>query len=293
MARARAVKELLMKQIFRLEMVVAEEDADRATGLLTLDVPFGWEEESLPTGETRFRVHCDNPEFVANLQNDMQARVPSAQCLVSTLEDQDWLAAWRQFFTPVPCGSRFVVLPPWLADSKDFPGREKVLIEPKSAFGTGHHATTALCLTVLSGLLDSGRVRAGQHFLDLGTGSGVLSIACCKSGLTGEGYDIDPLAVENALENKALNGISGFEVGLGSMEALEGRTYDLVLANILARPLIELAPPIIWACKPGACLVLSGLLEIQADSVEEAYMAQCLPKPRRVIDGEWCALVWE
>ena len=73
LVRARAVKELLMKQIFRLEMVVAEEDADRATGLLTLGVPFGWEEESLPTGETRFRVHCDNPEFVANLQSDMHS----------------------------------------------------------------------------------------------------------------------------------------------------------------------------------------------------------------------------
>lgn len=293
MGWARAIKDVLMKQIYRLEVVVTEEDADRATGLLTLGVPFGWEEESLTTGETRFRIHCDNREFVAGLQSDMLACVPDAQCSLSTLEDQDWLAAWRQFFTPVPCGSRFVVLPPWLADSKDFPGREKVLIEPKSAFGTGHHATTALCLTVLSDLMDAGRVRPGQHFLDLGTGSGVLGIACCKSGLTGEGYDIDPLAVENAIENRALNGISGFEVGLGSIDALEGRTYDLVLANILARPLIELAPRIVWACKPGAALVLSGLLEIQADSVEDAYMAQCLPKPRRVIDGEWCALVWE
>ena len=72
-----------------------------------------------------------------------------------------------------------------------------------------------------------------------------------------------------------------------------GTGYDLVLANILARPLIDLSQRIVWACKPGACLVLSGLLEIQADSVEEAYMAQCLPKPRRVIDGEWCALVWD
>ena len=282
-----------MKQIFRLEVVVTEEDADRATGLLTLGVPFGWEEESLPTGETRFRIHCDNPEFINNLQNDVQAHIPDAQCARTTLEEQDWLAAWRQFFTPVPCGERFVVLPPWLAETQDFPGRTKVLIEPKSAFGTGHHATTALCLSVVSGLLDSGRLKAGQHFLDLGTGSGVLGIACCKSGLIGEGYDIDSLAVENALENRVLNGVEGFEVGLGSIDALEGRTYDLVLANILARPLIELAQRIVWACKPGACLVLSGLLEIQADSVEQAYMAQCLPKPRRVIDGEWCALVWE
>ena len=183
-------------------------------------------------------------------------------------------------------GNRFLVLPPWLADSNEFPGRDKIVIEPKSAFGTGHHATTALCLTVLSELVESGRVKAGQHFLDLGTGSGVLGIGCCKSGLTGEGYDIDMLAVENAIENRGINGIEGFEVGLGSIDALEGRTYDLVLANILARPLIELSQRIVWACKPGACLVLSGLLEIQADSVEEAYMAQCLPKPRRVIDGE-------
>ena len=146
---------------------------------------------------------------------------------------------------------------------------------------------------MLSELVEAGRVKPGQHFLDLGTGSGVLGIACCKSGLTGEGYDIDMLAVENAIENRQINGIDGFEVGLGSIDALEGRTYDLVLANILARPLIDLAQRIVWACKPGACLVLSGLLEIQADSVEEAYMAQCLPKPRRVIDGEWCALVWD
>ena len=292
-APPQTLSERIMKNIFRFEMVVAEEDADRATGLLTLGVPFGWEEETLPTGETRFRVHCENPEFINNLQSDMQARIPAAECTLTTLEDQDWLAAWRQFFTPVPCGNRFVVLPPWLADSPDFPGREKIVIEPKSAFGTGHHATTALCLTVLSDLLDKGRVKAGQHFLDLGTGSGVLAIGCCKSGLTGEGYDIDMLAVENAIENRGINGIEGFEVGLGSIDALEGRTYDLVLANILARPLIDLAQRIVWACKPGACMVLSGLLEIQADSVEEAYMAQCLPKPRRVIDGEWCALVWD
>lgn len=240
-----------------------------------------------------FRVHCENPEFINNLQSDLQARIPAAEYTLTTLEDQDWLAAWRQFFTPVSCGNRFVVLPPWLADSNDFPGREKIVIEPKSAFGTGHHATTALCLTVLSELVEAGRVKPGQHFLDLGTGSGVLGIACCKSGLTGEGYDIDMLAVENAIENRQINGIDGFEVGLGSIDALEGRTYDLVLANILARPLIDLAQRIVWACKPGACLVLSGLLEIQADSVEEAYMAQCLPKPRRVIDGEWCALVWD
>lgn len=284
-----------MKTIHRLEIVVAESDYDCATGLLALEVPFGWEEQSLPTGETRFRVHCEQKDFLERLQQLLKQTVPAAESALSELEETDWLAAWRQFFTPVCCGNHFVVLPPWLADTPDFPGRTPILIEPKSAFGTGHHATTALCLRVVSDLLEAGRLQQGQHFLDLGTGSGVLGIGCCKFGLTGEGLDIDPLAVDNALENRALNAIApeSFTVAEGSIGAVAGKQFDLVLANILARPLTEMAADIVRACRPGGCLVLSGLLEIQADGVTAAYKAQGLPEPRRIIDGEWAALVWD
>lgn len=284
-----------MKTIHRLEIVVAESDYDCATGLLALEVPFGWEEQSLPTGETRFRVHCEQKDFLERLQQMLKQTVPAAESALSELEETDWLAAWRQFFTPVCCGNHFVVLPPWLADTQDFPGRTPILIEPKSAFGTGHHATTALCLRVVSDLLEAGRLQKGQHFLDLGTGSGVLGIGCCKFGLTGEGLDIDPLAVDNAVENRALNTIApeSFTVAEGSIDAVAGKQFDLVLANILARPLTEMAADIVRACRPGGCLVLSGLLEIQADGVTAAYKAQGLPEPRRIIDGEWAALVWD
>ena len=284
-----------MKTIHRLEIVVAESDYDCATGLLALEVPFGWEEQSLPTGETRFRVHCEQKDFLERLQQLLKQTVPAAESTLSELEETDWLAAWRQFFTPVCCGNHFVVLPPWLADTQDFPGRTPILIEPKSAFGTGHHATTALCLRVVSDLLEAGRLQLGQHFLDLGTGSGVLGIGCCKFGLTGEGLDIDPLAVDNAVENRALNAIApeSFTVAEGSIGAVAGKQFDLVLANILARPLTEMAADIVRACRPGGCLVLSGLLEIQADGVTAAYKAQGLPEPRRIIDGEWAALVWD
>lgn len=284
-----------MKTIHRLEIVVAESDYDCATGLLALEVPFGWEEQSLPTGETRFRVHCEQKDFLERLQQLLKQTVPAAESALSELEETDWLAAWRQFFTPVCCGNHFVVLPPWLADTQDFPGRTPILIEPKSAFGTGHHATTALCLRVVSDLLEAGRLQQGQHFLDLGTGSGVLGIGCCKFGLTGEGLDIDPLAVDNAVENRALNAIApeNFTVAEGSIGAVTGKQFDLVLANILARPLTEMAADIVRACRPGGCLVLSGLLEIQADGVTAAYKAQGLPEPRRIIDGEWAALVWD
>lgn len=284
-----------MKTIHRLEIVVAESDYDCATGLLALEVPFGWEEQSLPTGETRFRVHCEQKDFLERLQQLLKQTVPAAESALSELEETDWLAAWRQFFTPVCCGNHFVVLPPWLADTPDFPGRTPILIEPKSAFGTGHHATTALCLRVVSDLLEAGRLQQGQHFLDLGTGSGVLGIGCCKFGLTGEGLDIDPLAVDNAVENRALNAIApeSFTVAEGSIGAVAGKQFDLVLANILARPLTEMAADIVRACRPGGCLVLSGLLEIQADGVTAAYKAQGLSEPRRIIDGEWAALVWD
>lgn len=284
-----------MKTIHRLEIVVAESDYDCATGLLALEVPFGWEEQSLPTGETRFRVHCEQKDFLERLQQLLKQTVPAAESALSELEETDWLAAWRQFFTPVCCGNHFVVLPPWLADTQDFPGRTPILIEPKSAFGTGHHATTALCLRVVSDLLEAGRLQEGQHFLDLGTGSGVLGIGCCKFGLTGEGLDIDPLAVDNAVENRALNAIApeNFTVAEGSIGAVTGKQFDLVLANILARPLTEMAADIVRVCRPGGCLVLSGLLEIQADGVTAAYKAQGLPEPRRIIDGEWAVLVWD
>ena len=284
-----------MNTIHRLEIVVAESDYDCATGLLALEVPFGWEEQSLPTGETRFRVHCEQKDFLERLQQLLKQTVPAAESALSELEETDWLAAWRQFFTPVCCGNHFVVLPPWLADTQDFPGRTPILIEPKSAFGTGHHATTALCLRVVSDLLEAGRLQQGQHFLDLGTGSGVLGIGCCKFGLTGEGLDIDPLAVDNAVENRALNAIApeSFTVAEGSIDVVAGKQFDLVLANILARPLTEMAADIVRACRPGGCLVLSGLLEIQADGVTAAYKAQGLPEPRRIIDGEWAALVWD
>lgn len=283
-----------MPDLYRLEIVTEEEDFDRVSGLLALHAPFGWEEESLASGETRFVIHCESREHLGELRAQLLAAAPGAAATLEAVERQDWLAAWREFFTPVPCGSRFVVLPPWLTADTDFPGRIPILIEPKSAFGTGHHATTALCLGALSELLDTGRVVPGQTFLDLGTGSGILGIGCCKSGLTGLGLDIDPLAVANARENRALNGVSpeAFTIEEGGVALAAGRSFDLVLANILAGPLRELAPELAAALDLGASLVLSGILVSQADTVEAAYRAQGLSPAHRRIEGEWCALVW-
>lgn len=263
------------------------EDYDRITGLLTLEVNFGWQEQSLANGDCVWQVHCENRDFLESLAKKIGEISRESECELREVENRDWTSAWREFFTPVKAGN-FVVLPPWLEDG----GKNEIVIEPKSAFGTGHHETTVLCLKALSNLLDEGTIKEGQTFLDLGCGTGVLGIACDKSGLVGLGLDIDPLAVENAEENILLNKIHNFKISQGSICDVAGQKFDLILANILAGPLGEMAPEIAAALKPAGVLVLSGILDIQADKVEEAYLRAGLPKAARLASGEWRALIF-
>lgn len=283
-----------MSTLTRCDILAQEDVVDAVAGLLSVETPFGWEEESLPTGETRFRVHCAERAFMEALADKIRAVLPgSVEADLAEVPDANWALAWREYFTPIACGSRFLVLPPWLRESADTANRTPIIIDPGSAFGTGHHATTALCLTALSQLMDAGRVRAGMNFLDLGTGSGILGLGCCLSGLSGLGADIDPLAVKNAWDNCALNGVENFTILRGGVETARGMSFDLALANILAQPLRELAPELTRLLRPGGCLVLSGILEIQADAVEAAYRAEGLPSARRLADGDWIALIWD
>ena len=278
-----------MADLIRIDILAEEDDSDAVLGVLARLSPYGWQEESLPTGETKYSVHCENAGVVEKLCAEIQLFAPSAALTRSLVPQQDWQAAWKDFFTPVNCG-RFTVLPPWRL--KDAPrDTTPIVIEPKCAFGTGHHNTTVLCLTAISELLDAGRIKPGMRFFDLGTGSGILGIGCALCGLSGIGADIDPLAVDNARENREINHAANFEVRSGSIENAGGETFDLVIANILAAPLREMAQDIMTAVKPGGVLVLSGILTIQADAVAEAYKA--LGTPRRVVSEEWSALVWD
>lgn len=279
-----------MPDLFRVEVLTEDCDCDAVQGVLVRLVTYGWEEENLPTGETRFRVHGHSHDFADQLAEELQAFAPNARQKRDSIEDKDWQAAWREFFTPVFC-DRFVVLPPWLKESTPTGDALPIIIEPKSAFGTGHHPTTVLCLLALSELLNAKRLQPGHTFYDLGTGSGVLGIGCALSGLTGAGSDIDSLAVTNATENALINAVADrFEVRSGSAEAANAAQFDVVLANILAGPLRELAPDVLPLVKPGGALILSGILTIQADAVAEAYAS--LGTSRRMESGEWSCLIW-
>ncbi len=281
----------MTEQLIRIDIVVEENDLDAANGVLALAAPFGWEEESLPTGESRLRLHTEYAEWADRFLRTLAATLPHARVEKSLVPKTDWAVAWRDFFTPVECGRRFLVLAPWM-DTSDPRGRTIILIEPKTAFGTGHHPTTALCLAAISDLFDQGRIAPGMRFFDVGTGSGILSIAAAKLGLTGLAVDIDSLAVDNTRENAAVNHVTdAIEIRQGSTEHVSER-FDLILANILAQPLREMAPDLLARLKPNGCLVLSGLLTLQADSVEAAYAALGLPPAQRASEGEWARLVW-
>lgn len=290
-------------ELIRIELTVMGDELDYLTACLATELSYGWEEEVLPDGRARCIIHAENELFAQELLAAIAARMPQVEVRRNLVPKADWVEAWKVFFTPVNCGTRFIVLAPWMEEEKAqalSQGRIPIIIEPKTAFGTGHHASTSLCLSGLSRLLDQGRVKAGQRFLDLGTGSGILGIGAAKSGLSGLALDIDMLAVENSLENRVLNGVEDkMEVRRGSLGPVGHggdhgpvtEQFDLIFANILAEPLKALAPYIVARLKPNGIIILSGILATQAHGVAAAYTYHGLPEPQYEYDGEWSSLI--
>ncbi len=278
----------------RFEFRVAEADYERAMAFLALRVPQGWEESLSPAdGAWRVTFHVDDHPLAEELAAAVSAAFPEGGLTRAAVDPQDWAMAWRDFFTPVQAGRVFEILPPWLAD-KGADGRTHIVIEPKMAFGTGHHPTTALCLRVIGDLAQSGRLDARPRFLDLGTGSGILAIGLALLGCRGVGLDIDPQAVACAEENAAANGVADrLALAAGSIDCLApDASFGLIVANILSGPLIALSADIAARLAPGGMLALSGVLAEQAAGVASAYARFGLGQPRTLVDGEWAALCW-
>lgn len=202
---------------------------------------------------------------------------------VEQLEDKDWVREWMDHFHPMQFGERLWICPSW----RDVPDPEavNVMLDPGLAFGTGTHPTTALCLQWLDGL-----DLAGKTVVDFGCGSGILGIAALKLGAARViGIDIDPQAIQASRDNAERNGVAGqIELYLPA-EQPEGLLADVVVANILAGPLRELAPLIAGLGKPGSLMALSGVLESQAPELETIY-GQWFEMDPTAIKEEWCRL---
>ncbi len=206
---------------------------------------------------------------------------PGAVVRTRRSEDESWREGWRAFFRGSRVADRIWVRPPW--EAPDPQAAVTVVVDPGMAFGTGTHETTRGCLKMLEGLLDP---PPATPVLDLGTGSGILAIAAALFGARAVGVDNDPDATDNARHNAALNGVEDrVEWITGTIDAVQG-PFDVVVANILAHVLIELAPALTAVARRD--LVLAGLLEKDADAVVAAYPAFALV--RRLAEGEWAIL---
>jgi len=220
------------------------------------------------------------------------SRIAGRAITVAPLPDQDWIRLSQEGLPPVRAGRFFVY---GAHDAGTVPhGVIPIRIEAGLAFGTGHHETTALCLAALSDLANR---RAFRNVLDLGCGTGLLAIGAAKLWKRRVlASDIDPVAVEVTRENARANGVAPLVAavtadGLTSPVLSVGAPYDLIIANILAGPLTQLAPSIQKALAPGAMLVLSGLLNNQEKLVASFYQNLRLRAARRA--GPWSALVLE
>ncbi len=184
-------------------------------------------------------------------------------------DEEDWANAWKQYFKPLRIGQHLIVKPSWEEFSSE-PGDLILELDPGMAFGTGMHPTTSLCLQKLEQL-----VQPGIKMADIGTGSGILSIAAARLGAASVlATDIDLLAREVAAANTARNGLTEV-IQVLELEPFEQRAYDcdLIVANIVAHTIIELAPSLARRLKPGGTFLASGIVEEREGAVREALRA--------------------
>lgn len=212
--------------------------------------------------------------------------------VVSKVPDTDWVDKVRRELTPVEAGRFFVY---GSHDADKIPDSSvPLLIEAAMAFGTGHHGTTQGCLEALDRLATEGFI--GKHVADIGCGTAVLAMgAACLWPDMIIASDIDEVAVEVAEANVRANNLSDkvtcvVAAGFENPELHARAPYDLVFANILKQPLIDLAPDMASHIAPGGYAILSGILTWQADEVVEVYTAQGMPQLRRDTIGEWVTL---
>lgn len=212
-----------------------------------------------------FDVAVDRPGLVHAL-TDLVPDIAPDQIDFRDVEDADWVRAWMDTFQPMQFGRRLWIYPWTVEPPQDAGDAVVVRLDPGLAFGTGTHATTALCLEWLDGLPLQGR-----SVLDYGCGSGVLAIAALKLGAAHViGVDLDPQALEASRDNAERNGVAA-NLELVLPQHFVAVPQDVLVANILAGPLVELAPLFARACKPGAPFALSGILAGQHDEVLVRY----------------------
>lgn len=241
--------------------------------------------EQQMSGLSQIRLYLEDgsaaPETVSLLRSQLsalRAQYPavdfgSLSVALANVRDEDWENSWKQYYQPLPIGERLLVVPQWLSPENP-EQRIPVLLDPGMIFGTGAHASTQMCMRELEQT-----VHGGERVLDLGSGSGILSITALLLGAkTAVGVDIDPKAEDIARENAAINGllsdrftaVTGDVIGDEAMMTRLGAQYDVVLANIVADVIIPLSPVVPRFLAKDGVFICSGILDTRFDEVAAA-----------------------
>lgn len=226
-------------------------------------------------------------EFRAFLQDRFRALSLDAEISAEGVSEDDWAENWKKYYKPISLG-RVTVVPAW----EEYTAKEGEIIvrmDPGMAFGTGTHETTRLVMRILQDV-----VKGGERVLDVGTGSGILSICASKLGAKDiYAYDIDPVAVRVAKENALADGCENITVGVSDLLKDVDRTapYGVCVANIVADIILRMLPDIGALLLPGAPLILSGIIAPRKQDVIEAAAAQGFLVEREESENDWVALL--
>ena len=293
-------------------ITVNAKDVDKAGDIANMVVPYGiyiedysnleeeaWEiahidlidEDLLQKDRSKALVHIyispeESPaEAVAFLRERYIAEgIENEICLDSCVEE-DWINNWKQYFKPIPVGQKLLIRPTW-EEVKDSGGRTVLDLDPGLAFGTGTHETTRLCMELLEQY-----VRPGMNVLDVGCGSGILSVAALLLGADkAVGVDIDELAVKTAVENAEINHVENRFTGIcGNLTDQVTGTYDIVVANIVADVIIMLTKDVEQFMKPDTVYLMSGTIDTREQDVLTAVEQHFTIIDRKEEKG-WVAL---
>ncbi len=246
-------------------------NADRETVKVSLFVP---EERSVA-------------EYTDFIKSRLGALGISGELSADGINEDDWAESWKQYYKPVPLG-RVTIVPAW-EEYKARDGEVIIRMDPGMAFGTGTHETTRLVIRLMQD-----EIKGGERVLDVGTGSGILSICASKLGaLSCNAYDIDPVAVKVARENAEADGCTNITVGVSDLlhgVDLSGGKYDFCVANIVADIIIRMLPDIKSYLKDGAPLILSGIIGERADEVRAAVLALGFTVEREITENDWVGM---
>ena len=213
--------------------------------------------------------------------------LPMPEPTFQVLTPADWAEAWKAHYSVLHIGKRTIIVPQWQSYTPQ-PGQVVIKLDPGMAFGTGTHPTTRLCLIALENV-----IAPEMRVFDIGTGSGILSIAAAKQG-SGPilAVDVDDIAIHSAKRNIEMNNVADvIRLQAGSLESAEG-CYDLVLINILAQVILSLLDQgLANVIRPGGIVIASGIIDDQENDVQAAFKGKGIEIVDRLVEKDWIALI--